>query len=45
MYLKNEDGFNISKETLYRHLKLLRFFRWKAQSDMLDVALLLQDVS
>ena len=41
MFLKNEDGINISVSTLHRHLKSL--FRRKAQSDVPDVALFLQE--
>ena len=43
MFLKNEDGIKISLSTLRRHLKALGLFRWKAQSDVLDVALFLQE--
>lgn len=43
MFLKNEDGINISMSTLRRHLKSLGLFRRKAQSDVLDVALFLQE--
>ena len=34
MFLKNEDGVNISMSTLCRHLKLLGLFRRKAQSKL-----------
>lgn len=41
---KNEDdGVNISMSTLCRHLKLSGLSRRKAQSDMLDVAVFLQE--
>ena len=42
-FLENEDGINISMPTLRRHLKRLGLFRRKAQSDVLDVALFLQE--
>lgn len=34
MFLKNDDGINISMSTLRRHLKSLGLFRRKAQSDV-----------
>lgn len=36
----NEDGINISMSMLHRHLKSSGLFRWKTHSDLLDVALL-----
>lgn len=38
-----QDGIDISMSTPRRHLKSLGLFRWKAQSDVLDVALFLQE--
>ena len=43
MFLKSEEGINISMSTLRRHLKSLGLFRRKAQSDLLQVALFLQE--
>lgn len=41
--LSNIDGITISLSTLRRHLRTLRLFRSKAHSDLLDVAMFLQD--
>ena len=43
MFLKSEEGINISMSTLRRHLKSLGLFRRKAQSELLQVALFLQE--
>jgi len=43
MFLKVEDGINISMSTLRRHLQSLGLFRRKAQSDLLEVALFIQE--
>ena len=43
MFLKSEEGINISTSTLRRHLNSLGLFRRKAQSDLLQVALFLQE--
>ncbi|GAA6092351.1 uncharacterized protein LOC107714737, partial [Tachysurus ichikawai] len=41
--LSNINGIVISASTLCRHLKTLRLFRRKEHSDLLDVAVFLQD--
>ena len=41
--LSHIDGITISLSTLRRHLRTLRLFRRKAHSDLLDVAMFLQD--
>ena len=41
--LSHIDGFTISLSTLRRHLRTLRLFRRKAHSDLLDIAMFLQD--
>lgn len=43
MFPKNADGLNISMSSLCRHLKSLGLFRRRAQSDVLDVTLFLQE--
>ena len=43
MFLKREEGINISMSTLRRHLKSLGLFRREAQSELLQVALFLQE--
>lgn len=42
--LKNENDVNISMSALRRHLKCLGPYRRKAESDVLDVAALPQDL-
>ncbi|KAM7382146.1 hypothetical protein PAMA_012828 [Pampus argenteus] len=41
--LSHIDGITISLSTLRRHLKTLRLFRRKAHSDLIDIAMFLQD--
>ncbi len=41
--LLNVGGINISMSTLRRHLMWLVLFRWKTESDLLGVAVFLQE--
>ncbi len=41
--LSHIDGISISLSTLRRHLRTLRLFRRKVHSDLLDIAMFLQD--
>ncbi|KAF7651773.1 hypothetical protein LDENG_00105740 [Lucifuga dentata] len=43
MSLSHIDGIVISLSTLRRHLKSLHLFRRKGRSDLLDIAVFLQD--
>lgn len=43
MFPKNEDSLNIRMSSPCRHLKSLGLFRRRAQSDVLDVTLFLQE--
>ena len=43
LYLGHIDDITISLSTLRRNLKTLRLFRRKAHSDLLDIAMFLQD--
>lgn len=43
MFPENVDGLNTSMSSLRRHLESLGLFRRRAQSDVLDVTLFLQE--